>query len=92
IYLEAMVLSVISTTIGLIISVGLIVVINALHIPVTSEGLQLVLLMNHVALLISWKNLFFVLGLIIFFTTIAAIYPAYIASQLRPIVAINQVN
>ncbi len=87
--LEGFILSATSSFVGTIFGVVLCYIINFIEIPITSLSFKVLLLSDHIILLVKPSNLIFSFITITFFATCGSILPAYRASKMKPVTAIN---
>lgn len=89
---EAALLGAIGAGAGLAIGGGLSLAMNAARLPVTNEAFQVFTMSDTLWLLVDpvWLLLAFLSVTVM--TALAALYPAYRASRLRPVSAIHQVG
>jgi putative ABC transport system permease protein len=90
--LEAFILSSISTILGLAIACALCSFMNWLNIPISSVAFRVIVMSDQLNFLVSFNQLILSFLIITFFTTIGALLPAYRASKMKPITAINYIN
>ncbi len=90
--IESMTLSAVSTCAGLVLGSAICGVINLIDIQITSEAFQMFLMASSLRLAVLPGNLLMTFVLITFFLTIGSLYPAYKASKMKPITAINHIE
>lgn len=90
--LEGAILSIISTVVGLILGVLFCYILNWVQIPVSSMAFRAMILSDHMIFLVKLPNIISSFFIITVFTTSGAIIPAYKASKMKPITAINYIN
>lgn len=86
---EPLILSTISVSLGILLGSVLTVIINYLEIKIPSGAFQAFLMSDTLTLSTNPFNLIIILVTISIFTTLGAILPAWMASKLRPIVAMK---
>ncbi len=87
---EAVLLGLIASALGLLLGGLGLSLVNSLHIPITNEGARLFLMSNELAFALHPSQFFSTLLLFAGITGVAALYPALKASRLRPIEALMQ--
>ncbi len=88
--MESLILSVFSTVVGLLVAAVFVSILNAMKVPVTSEAFQMFLMANHLSFLLDASLLFTCFAFLVGFFTVGSLIPAYQATRLSPILAINQ--
>lgn len=88
--LESLILSIGSTAVGLVAAAVLCNLLNAIQIPITSEAFRLFLMTNHLVFEFGFAQALVTFFSLVVFFTLGSLIPAYQASKLSPIVAINQ--
>ena len=86
--LEAMLLGLISSALGVILGSSVILGINALELPITSDGIRLFLMSNELSINLHALDALATLLLFATLTGLAALYPALKAAKLRPVEAL----
>ncbi len=89
---ETFLLSVVSTTIGIVVGIWVAFFLNSLDIEITNRGLQFFLMSDKIIFLVNNTNVVSAFLNITVLTTLGAIYPAYKASKMRPITAIQHIG
>lgn len=87
---EAVLLGLIASFLGLVIGGTSLAVINALHVPIANEGARLFLMSNELSFALHPSQFISTLLLFAAITGIAALYPALKASKMKPIEALMQ--
>lgn len=87
---EAIMLGLISALVGVSFGGVLILIINALNLPITNDGVRLFLMANTMKFNIHTPQVITTLVLFGVITGIAALYPAFRAAKLRPVEALMQ--
>lgn len=89
--LEALILSVASVLVGVVLGAVIVGFLNALDIPITSEAFQFFLMSNVLTLDVRAGDVVTAFVAICLFLTAGAFFPSYRASKMKPISAINHV-
>jgi ABC-type lipoprotein release transport system permease subunit len=90
--LESMMLSVLSVGAGLVVGAFIVGGLNALDVQVSSEAFVMFLMSNSLWLNLELSNVIMVFVSLSVFLMAGAFFPAYRASKMKPITAINHVN
>ncbi len=87
---ESMMLGFFASLIGGVTAFVILFVVNQLNVPVTSDGVRLFLMANALQFSLHPGQLVLTLLLFSAITGCAALYPAFKASRMRPVVALAQ--
>jgi ABC-type lipoprotein release transport system permease subunit len=85
---EAILLGFFAAGIGVIFGVILLTTLNALHLPLTNDGIRLFLMSNVLSIKLHPGEVITTLFLFSGLTGLAALYPAISAARLRPVEAL----
>ncbi|RZA25974.1 MAG: ABC transporter permease [Proteobacteria bacterium] len=88
--LEAMMLGLFASAIGIALGSAVILTVNAFHIPITSDGVRLFLMSSTLNISLHGTDILATLLLFALLTGLAALYPALKAAKLRPVEALMQ--
>lgn len=88
--MESLIISVFSTVVGLLLASVFVKTLNAMKIPITDDAFQMFLMANHLSFLMNPSLLITCFGFLVGFFTLGSLIPAYQATRLSPILAINQ--
>ncbi len=88
---EAMLLALVSTTLGSLVALLIGAMVNSVHMKVPT-GVRFLLMQEYLTLSIHPATVIFSGGMIILATTLAAFYPSRRASQLEPVTAMGHVG
>jgi putative ABC transport system permease protein len=91
-FLESLFLSIASVGAGVAVGALAAFALNALHLPVTSEAFTMFLMSSVFTLDVRMANLVMTFVLLTVLLVLGALYPAYQASKMKPITAINHVS
>ncbi len=91
-FLEALLLTLGSITLGVVVGTTIALLVNAAGIPIEAEAFQLFLMSNVLELAVRPGDLLMTFALVGVFLILGALIPSYQASQLKPIIAINHVD
>ena len=86
---EAGLLGFIAATAGALLGVILVVAINAAHVPIANDGMKIFLMTETVSLALHPSQVVMTIVMFGLLTAAAALYPAWRASRLRPVVALG---
>lgn len=87
--MESLILSIAATVVGLFLAFVFVHGLNALKIPL-HENFQFFLMSSHLSFLLEPSLVFTCFGFLVGFFTLGSLLPAYQATRLSPILAINQ--
>lgn len=87
---EAVLLGLFAASLGLVIGGLSLSLINSLELPITNEGARLFLMANDLSFALHTSQFLSTLLLFASITGVAALYPAFKASRMRPIEALMQ--
>lgn len=90
--MESCLLAVFSVGAGILVGSGLVVLLNAIDIQVSSEAFVMFLMSNSLWLDLRATDLLMTFGTLSALLMMGAFIPAYRASKMKPITAINHVN
>jgi len=90
ILLEAVMLTLIAAGIGAAIGLGIATAVNAAGIEVTSEGIQTFLMTDELMLDLDMGSLLKAIAIITTFNGLGALYPAWRAAKISPVVAMQK--
>jgi ABC-type lipoprotein release transport system permease subunit len=91
-FMEALILSMVATLVGLLLGVMAAFFLDSLEIPIRSEALLMFFMSDTLTLKVSPGDCFLTFAVIITFVVIGAVFPAYTASKMKPITAINYIQ
>jgi putative ABC transport system permease protein len=89
---ESVLLGLLAGSAGVAIGGLGLAVLNALHIPITNDGARLFLMANTLRFNVHPAQIVTTLVLFALITGVAALYPAFKASRLRPVQALMQIK
>jgi len=89
---EALFLGLFATTAGALVGVAVALGVDAAHIAVPVEAMEMILLSDTLHLAINPMQLVQAVGLLTLFTVFSAIWPAARAARMPPVTAIHQVE
>lgn len=87
---EAVMLGLFASLTGVALGTAILAIINLLQLPITNDGVRLFLMTNTLAINIHLTQVVSTLILFSSITGLAALYPAWKASRLRPVEALMQ--
>lgn len=90
--IESMILTISATGAGILFGLGISTSLQLARIPITSEAFQMFLMSDVLTLRAEPASIITAFIVITFFVTVGSIFPAYRASKMKPITAINHIN
>ncbi len=88
--LEAMMLGLLASMLGVVLGAALILGINSLHLPITTDGVRLFLMSSTLNINLHASDMLLTLVLFAILTGLAALFPALKAAKLKPVEALMQ--